>query len=275
MPYQSIEITTIDASGQIRPLDPIWVTTYAEAIHEGDELPPIEVVERATGFRMVTGYHRLAAHSQAGRTAIMARVFTAAEFVDEAAIRLRQIKANMAQIELTVLGRAVHLAAWKELYETINTTDRRGGKRRGVEAEINSQEFAKRFSLATSEALGISERSVQIAVQIATGIIPLVRARIELAPIARVASELLQLSHQDADRQTKIIDLIICDPPQADTVADAIAILDRIPAPTKLTGWERVSDKFSRLPVTEQDRFFAAHSDAIDRWLMQRGRRAA
>jgi ParB family chromosome partitioning protein len=218
----------------------------------------------------VQGAHRLAAHVETGRTTIDARVFAAAEFVDEAAIRLREIRANMATIELTVLDRAVHLAAWKELYETVNTTERRGGKRRGIEVEINSQDFAKRFSLAAAEALGISERSIQIAVQIASGIVPMVRARIALASIAKTASELLQLSHQDGTRQAAIVDLLLSDPPQAGSVAEAIAVLDRIPAPTKFAGWERVSDRFSRLSPADQGRFFAAHADAIDVWMAAR-----
>jgi ParB family chromosome partitioning protein len=275
MKFQSIELSRIDATGRIRPLDPVWVETFREMIAGGDELPPIEVVERGDAFRIVTGFRRHAAHVAADRTTIEARVFTAVEFADEASLRQRQIKANMAQGELTALDRAIHLAAWKELYETVNTTDRRGGNRRGADLDTNSQDFAKRFSLAAADALQVSERSVQIAIQIASGIRPAVRSRIELAPIARVASELLQLSHQDDARQTAIVDLLLSDPPQAGSVAEAVAILDRVPAPTKLTGWERVSDKFSRLPVIEQDRFFSAHADAIDRWLMQRGRRAA
>lgn len=275
MQLRSIEISRTDASGRIRALDPVWIATFREMLDAGEELPPIEVVERGTGFRVVTGFRRHAAHVEAGRSEIAALVFSATEFAGEAAIRQRQITANMAQSELTALDRAIHLCAWKELYETVNATDQRGGKRRGAEAETNSQDFAKRFSLAAAEALGISERSVQIAVKIATGIVPTVRERIALAPIARVASELLQLAHQEPLRQERIIGLLLASPPTVASVAEAVAVLDATPAPARLTGWERVSDRFSRLPKRDQDQFFTAHADAIDRWMMTRGRRAA
>ncbi len=270
MNFQSLEISSIDASGRLRPINPVWVSTFAEALAEGDDLPPIEVVERGSGYRLVNGAHRLAAHVEVGLSTIDARVFAAAEYADEAAIRLREIRANMATIELTVLDRAVHIAAWKEIYETVNTVDRRGGKRRGIEPATNRQDFAIRFSAAAAEALDISERSVRIAVQIASGIVPMVRNRIALAPIAKNASELLQLSHQDGARQAAIVDLLLSEPPQAGSVADAIAVIDRIPAPTKFTGWERVSDRFSRLSPADQGRFFAAHADAIDVWMATR-----
>ena len=56
-----IEIETIDASGRLRPIRPDWVEAFAEQIAAGDELPPIEVVERPEGgWRLITGAHRLA-----------------------------------------------------------------------------------------------------------------------------------------------------------------------------------------------------------------------
>lgn len=229
MTIQTIEIARIDASGRLRPINPNWVATLAEELAAGEVLPPIEVVERATGFRLVAGGHRLAAHAAAGRSEIGAQVLSAAEFADEAAVRMREIKENMLRFELTALDRAVHLATWKEIYETDNTVDRRGGKRRGAETQTNRQDFATRFSATAATALDISERTVRMAVQVAAGLAPTVRARIAATPIADTMSELLQLSHQDADRQEKIVGLLLAEPPVASSVAEAIAVLDRPP----------------------------------------------
>jgi len=278
MTIQTIEIARIDTSGRLRPINPTWSRAMSETLVRGEKLPAIEVVERGDGYRLIAGGHRVDAHLIAGRTMIDAEVYSATAFADEAAIRLREIKENMLRFELTALDRAVHLATWKEIHEAAYQPPKRGRKPKKIDPEKlarDSAAFSMSFSKTASEALRISERSIQVAVQIAAGIGLEIRERIARAPLADVASELLQLAHQDEERQNKIVDLLLADPPQAGTVAEAIAILDRIPAPAKLAGWERVSDKFSRLPATDQDRFFSAHSDAIDRWLMQRGRRAA
>ena len=279
MPYKSIEIAKIDTTGRLRPINPTWSRAMSETLERGEKLPPIEVVERGDAYRLIAGGHRVDAHRLVGLTMIDAEVYSASAFADEAAIRLREIKENMLRFELTALDRAVHLATWKEIHEAAYTPPKRGRKSKKIDPEKLAQDsaaFSMSFSKAASEALRISERSIQVAVQIASGIGQEIRERIAQAPIADVASELLQLSHQDDERQTAIVDLLLAEEPQAATVAEAIAILDRIPAPAKLNGWERVSDKFSRLSQADQYRLFAAHADAIDRWLLHsRGRRAA
>ena len=127
--------------------------------------------------------------------------------------------------------------------------------------------FAASFSKVAAGALRISERSIFQAVQIASGIAPEVRGRISGAPIADITSELLQLAVQDEARQAQIVGLLLSEPAGATSVAEAIAVLDRIPAPVKLAGWEKVSDRFSRLSQPQQYQFFAAHADAIARWM--------
>ena len=279
MTLKKIPISKIDRSGRIRALNPIWATTLAEQIIAGERLPPIEVVERPTGYRLIHGNHRTEGHLIASLEEIEAWVRTAEEFASEAAERLVEIKENLLRFELTALDRAVSLATWKEIHEAAYCPPKRGRRSLKIDPEKLAQDsaaFSKSFSKTASEALRISERSIQVAVQIASGIGLEIRERIAQAPIADVASELLQLSHQDDERQTAIVDLLLAEEPQAATVAEAIAILDRIPAPAKLGGWERVSDKFSRLSQADQYRLFAAHADAIDRWLLHsRGRRAA
>ena len=275
---REIQISRIDASGRLRPINPTWAAAFAEALAAGERLPPIEVVERGDGFRLISGGHRLHGHKIAEREVIEAEVYTAAAFADEAAIRLREIKENMLRFELTVLDRAVHLATWKEIHEASYEPAKRGRKPKKIDPEKLAQDsaaFSESFSATAAAALGVSERSIQVAVQIAVGIDLGIRERIAAAPIADVASELLQLAHQTQDRQARIVDLLLADPPRAGSVAEAVAVLDVTPAPAKLTGWEKVSDRFSRLNRLEQDRFFAAHADAIDRWLATRGRRAA
>jgi ParB family chromosome partitioning protein len=222
---------------------------------------------------LIAGGHRIDAHEIAGRTEIVAEVYSAADFADEAAIRLREIKENLLRFELTALDWAVHLATWKTIHEATYEPPRRGRKPKSIDPEKLAKSisaFSQSFSKAASEALGVTERSVQMAVQIATGIGLDIRERIAGAPIADNGSELRQLAVQGDERQSKIVGLLLADPPGATSVAEAVAILDRIPVSLKLTGWEKVSDRFSRLPEPAQSRFFEAHADAIDRWLASR-----
>lgn len=278
MTIQTIEIAKIDTSGRLRPINPTWSAAMAETLAAGERLPPIEVVERGEGYRLIAGGHRVDAHKIAGRTVIEAEVYSAASFADEAAIRLREIQENMLRFELTALDYAVHLATWKEIHEAAYAPPKRGRKAKQIDPEKLAQDsaaFAKSFSQAASEALRISERSIQVAVQVATGLGLEIRERIARAPIADVMSELLHLAHQEPARQAKIVDLLLAEPVGAASVAEAIAVLDATPAPVKLTGWQMVSDKFSRLKEAEQAAFFQAHADAIDRWLITRRSKAA
>ncbi|MBL8575088.1 MAG: ParB N-terminal domain-containing protein [Hyphomicrobiaceae bacterium] len=272
MKSQIIDIGKIDTAGRLRPISRQWAATMAEQIEAGDLLPPIDVVERSDGYRLIAGGHRVEAHKIAGRATIAASVYEASEFADEAAIRMREIKENMVRFELTALDRAVHLATWKEIHETTFGTLKRG-RRSKIDREKllqDSAAFSASFSAVAADALRISERSIFQAVQIASGIAPDVRARISEAPIADIASELLQLAVQDDARQQQIVNLLLSEPPAAGSVADAIAVLDRVPPPLKLAGWEKVSDRFSRLTEQQQDRFLDAHADAVDRWQASR-----
>lgn len=272
MASQVIRIDAIDRSGRLRQVDPAWVRTMAERIEAGERLPPIEVVERDGGYRLIAGAHRTEAHAAAGLDEIEAEVRAADAFASEAAIRLREVTENLIRYELTALDRAVHLSAWKECHEALHGASKPGRKSRqnsaaiagGDDPEGPEAAFAATFSASAAQVLRISERSVRVAVQVATGITPAVREMIALAPIADVMSELIHLSQQEGGRQTRIAKLILDG--QAGSVADAIAMLDRIPAPARLKGWEKISEGFSRLPEAQRHAFFEAHADQIDLW---------
>ncbi|NJL07967.1 MAG: ParB N-terminal domain-containing protein [Methylacidiphilales bacterium] len=268
---RSIDIAKIDASNRLRPLRQDWVDIFAETIRSGEPLPPIEVVERGDRtFRLITGAHRLAAHAQAGLTMVLADVVDAAAYADDAACRLREIKENMCRAGLTVLDRAVAIAEWKRIYEATQNVQKRGGDRRSDQTADSAVWFVESFSKASARALDISERSVQVAVAIATGLAADIREMIAADPIADRQSELMALAREAPERQWKIIDLLKADPPQAGSVAEAIAVLDKTPQ-AKPAPWEKVSVTFSRLPPRDQTRFFETHQDAIALWIAQRG----
>lgn len=286
MQVLSIKIADIDRSKRLRAINLDWAQALADEARDAGspQWPPIEVVEAGKGFRLISGGHRTAGAELLGLEEIEAKVFDRSEFADEYQIRLHEIRENMLRYELTALDRAVHLIAWKEIYETMNAVDRRGGDRRSKATEadetnsavLRNRSFAERFSLAAAKVLAVSEDSISRSLKVAKGISEPVRQRISAHPIANNMSELLKLSGETAQRQEKIVGLLISDPPTAVNVDDAIAIIDRMPAPRQLELWEKTSASLARMPAPQLDRVFDSLSPQISAWMARKaGKKAA
>lgn len=267
MTLRTIEIDDIDASGRLRKLRPDWVDTFAEQINAGEKLPAIEVAVKPDGkYRLLVGAHRLAGHVKAGKTAIDADVLDIPA-ADQAACQLREIKENFYRVGLSELDRCVALATWKDIYEATNPLPKRGRKSAEEIAEESSGIFYSSFSTAAAKALGITDRSVRTAVSIAVAIDEGVRADIALHPIADHQGELLALAVEKAGRQRLIAKLLLDPEIGINTVADAIAAIDKTPPAARSAPWETISNKFSKLQEVQQHAFFDAHRDAITAWL--------
>lgn len=263
---KSIKIEDIDASERLRELRPDWVQTFAEQIAAGEPLPAIEVAAKPDGkWLLLVGAHRLAAHTKAGRTLIDADV-SDIPALDADACRLREIKENLVRAELSVLDRAVALAEWKRIYEAKNPLPKRGRPAAGEIADNLSGIFCSSFSTAAAAALDVNERSVRRDIEI-TSIDADVRHEIALLPIADNQTELLALSHESAARQRRIAKLLLDPEGGINTVADAIAAIDKTPPAARSAPWETISNKFSKLQEAQQYAFFDAHRDAITAWL--------
>ncbi|RAI37483.1 hypothetical protein CH338_16030, partial [Rhodoplanes elegans] len=271
----TIEIEKIDASGRLRPIRPDWVEAFAEQIAAGEELPPIEVVATGDGtYRLITGGHRLAAHRAAGRTTIEVELKDPERYADEATCRLREIKENFYRVGQTELDRCVAIAAWKEIHDRQHAVNR-GGRPRKETAADSAEVFSASFSTVAADVLGISERSVRIAAQIATGIDGAVRTAIALHPIADQQIDLLTLAQQPQPRQQAIAALLLDPHAGVSSVAAAIASIDKTPAPARTAAWERLAGKFAKLKEKQQHAFFEANYDAITSWLAARSRATA
>ena len=275
MTIRTIEIDTIDRGDRLRATQPMWVDAFAEQIAAGDELPPIEVVERADGrFRLIAGAHRLDAHVKAGRKTIVVDVNDAHAFADDDACVLREIKENFYRAGLTELDRCVAIVAWKGIFEAEQGVNRGGRPPKGKTSPESGEVFFASFSKVASSALGISLSSVFAALEIAK-IESAVRKRIAEHPVADHQGELRLLAREPEDRQTKIVDLLLDPASGAYTVAEAIAILDKTPRSEREAALKRLSNSFSRLSQTKQYEFFDLHKDAITLWHAERARTAA
>lgn len=280
MIVREISLTSIEVGSRLRALDPAWVAVLAGEIGAGGRVEPIRVVERGEGFVLIDGARRIAALRSLGLTVIPASVEPEAALADAAFVRLGEIKGNFLRGELTLIERAYYVAAWRDVYESVNGVARRGRRpktdnsfqRNELTGSANDDAldgFVLSLSEAAQNALKISQATLSRYLRIAS-IPPEQGHRLVGHPSADSRIELMILADQSAVRQAAILDLITGAEPKAPSVADAIALLDETPAAPKLTAPERIHQVFARLPAKEQDAFFALNADAIERWLASR-----
>lgn len=186
---QEIPIAVIDTTFRLRPVDEAWADALAENIRQAGRLrQPVELRAIAGGYRLIAGGHRLAACKRLEWETIPAFVFDATE--DEA--RLAEIDENLIRHELNPLDRAAFLSERKAIYERLNPATKhgaqggRGGKRN--ETEIVS------FSKNTAERIGLTDRTIRLAVMIAERLAPDVKGAIAGTWISKTQAELLALA---------------------------------------------------------------------------------
>lgn len=276
MPVRTVDIASIDVGNRLRALDPAWVDLLAEEIGAEGQIEAIRVVARGERFQLIDGARRIAGCLKLGRTQIEARVEPEEALADAAAVRLGEIKGNFLRAELTMLERAYYVAAWREVYESVNGPTKRGPKaKRGIQFQRNetpgaaNDDAADAFVLSLSEAaqkaLQISQPTMSRYLRIAS-IPPEQGHRLTGHPSADSRVELLILAEQTVVRQREIVDLILGDDAEINTVADAIAHLDGAAPVPQLSPPERFYQTFSRLPQPHQEAFFELNADAIERW---------
>ena len=277
MRIQDIDIDLIDIGASRRVADPAWEEALANDMVRNGQIEPIEVVQAGGRFRLIDGLHRIGARKIRGESFVTAKIRTAIEIATDAEITLREIAANFMRRELSVLDKARDVARWRQLYEDTTGAIKPGKKAiRGKSApnsdeglEAQSELFSASFSDASQAALGLNRDAVKRFLRIAR-IDDDVRQWISLHRIAHNQSELLALSNEPADRQTRIVGLLLAQPPAATSVADAIALIDRIPPIEKQAAWERVSDKFSKLSDPAKRRFLIEHWPLVEEILAER-----
>lgn len=282
MIVRTVELALIDVGGRLRALDPSWVDLLAEEIGRDGQIEPIRVVERAGRYQLIDGARRIAALTQLGRAEVEARIEPESALLDAAYVRLGEIKGNMMRGELTVLDRALYLAAWREMHESVHAAPKRGRK---SAAELSAQSarisgpanddaedpFLLSFTEAAQRALNLSRRSLYLALKIAT-IDPAEARRLAGHPSADSRNEMLLLAEQTVLLQRAVVDRLVDG--SAPTVAEALILLAGKPAAPKLSAPERIHQTFARLRPQEQDAFFDLNAEAVERWSAARAARA-
>ncbi len=215
---QMIEIEEIDVGARLRPAGEAAVEALAASIaraaeaksgHEG-LLSPISVRARPQGeegrpYVLVAGYHRLMALRRLERQTIAAQVLGA----DAAEAELLEIEENLIRADLTVLDRALHVRAYRRIFEAFYGPITRGGDTKFSESSGQTAKLAV-WSEAAKEKLGLAGRTLERLQKI---------ARLDDVSIAR-----LQVS--DWANNQKFLEEFVGTP-----LADRPRILDLLLAP--------------------------------------------
>lgn len=190
--FRRVPISDIKIPRKRRPLRP--VSDLAASIDEIGLLNPITVT---TKMRLVAGLHRLEACRSLGWTKIPATVVD----LNRAHAELAQLDENLVRRELSVLQRAEHLARKKAIYEALYPETKRGvaGGRASGKSRRGAQRTTDRMSLVrhVAERIGVSERTVEREIQIATAIPQEVRDQLKGTPAANDKTGLLRLARLD------------------------------------------------------------------------------
>ena len=200
----SVALNCIDVGERLRPVDLDYVALLAASMAERGQDTPIVISAGSPdgNHRLIAGAHRLAAAQSLGWEEIEALVSDAEGLEAD----LLEVDENLMRRELSALDRAVFLARRKEIYEALNpeTAHGKAKKNKGNEKSQSFATFSERFSKATAEKLGLSERSIQLAVRRAA--LPAdIRAAIATHPVADSGAELDKLIAQPVEIQRQVV----------------------------------------------------------------------
>lgn len=271
-----IEIPTKDIeipSDRARDLDEAWVDGLATLFQAQGQINAITVRKLDTGFRLVTGLHRHGAAVKLG-WAIRTRISLATND-DEA--RLEEVMENLGRNDLKALDRAHHLFELKQVYErlhpeTKNGGDRRSESRRQILPSDPEPVAIFGFATGTAEKIGLSERSIRLAISIWKGLSVASRARAAGTWLADHQSSLKQLSAQTPAYQKAVLDCLFANPPTATNVTEALVIIENGRAPSHTEKkFASLNKALTGLKDEELDSVLSVHEDRIVSWAKRKG----
>ncbi|MEQ8585221.1 MAG: ParB N-terminal domain-containing protein [Thalassobaculaceae bacterium] len=257
-----LPLELIDISDRLRRVDPAHVEGLKQSIEAGGLSTPVVVTPvEGERFRLVAGAHRLAAVKLIGATeTIPARIVRGGNLQ----LRLLEIDENLIRHELRPWDRAVFLARRKEIYDALHPEATPGAKGRQVIEKgqtANSAIWAKSFSQDTAERVGLSDRSVRLAVSIVSKIDPSLHDVIAGLPLADNQSELEALAKQGPERQADVVRLLTRDTDPLPRVRDAVAVLENrriTPAAERDKAYQQLLGLWNRSPMAAR-RLFIHH----------------
>lgn len=195
----AVSLDNIDATDRLRPLDPAHVELIAASIAQTGLQSPVILRPEGNRYRLVAGWHRLSAVRSLQWDSVDAII----QNLDDNEARLVEIDENLMRRELSALDRAVFLAERKAIYDALHPETTKPGRRK-KELSQTLRQFGERFSKQAAKRTGLSERTVQMSLELASKLTPEAREALRLSPVADNQAALLKLAELDADEQISI-----------------------------------------------------------------------
>jgi ParB family chromosome partitioning protein len=203
----ALSLDAILLRDRLRPVSEADMLAVAASFAERGQDQPIivrDAGDRGDKMLLVAGAHRVTAARYLGWETIQAIVLSMTP--DEAV--LAEIDENLIRRELTILDRAIALKMRKEAYErahpeTAHGGDRKSRKKREENQVANLATFGKdRFTKEAAAKTGLSERSIQRAIQLISELDPEAIEALRLSPLADNQGQLFALAElpQEAQR---------------------------------------------------------------------------
>ena len=181
-----LNVADIKVGSRMRKPDWPGVSKLADSIKAVGLLNPITVDK---DLNLVAGFHRLEAFKLLGLDQIDAEIkdYTPLE------AEMAEIAENLIRSDLDYLDKGEHAARYKHLYELKYPETKAGGDRKSEEFEAKRKDGVLKPSFAKdmSNKTGVSERTIQHDVQIATKLKPEVKK--EIREISLPKNEALHL----------------------------------------------------------------------------------
>ena len=266
---EMVEIASILIEDRSRDVDEGWAQALAVMFKASEMLNPITIWQGEYGPRLVAGAHRIAAHVINGETHIAANWCKAETLVDA---KMLETEENLARHELNALDRAQHLYEWKEAYEAKYPETKNGGDRKS-EGVQNQNEMIS-FCSDVAEKIGLSERAIQLAVKLWTGLSPASKSIIKGTWLADHQAGLMALAKDAPKVQSKVLEMIFPTdgkPARALNVPDALFILAGNRAMTSQEKkFQGIKRGLNALKDEEFDAVMVSHEERIMAWVERR-----
>ena len=264
IPLDKIEVP----SDRARDFDPAWAEGLARIIQAQGLLHPIRVRVVDNSYRLVAGLVRLEAYRILGEPMIAAFISPAA--TDDAA-RLEEVMENLGRAELIALDRCHHLFELKQVWERMYPQTKAGVA--GAMAKHGAANEIFSFAREIATKIGLSQRSIQIAVKIWSDLTPDSRQRLRGTPWAAKQAEISLLAGENPKRQADILDKLLMQNARVSSVADAIGLLNNgvvfDDVERKFVAANKV---FGKLADPVLDRLIVANEERIVASLKRQGR---
>lgn len=230
-PLFPADISAIDTSNRLRPVDPARVEALAASFSEIGQQQPIVVrpmADGANGLILVAGAHRIAAARLLGWAEIAAIWLD----LDEASARLVEIDENLIRNELSEIDRALSLAERKRIYEALHPETAHGKakkpKKGDERAKVANLAAFTSFAKDAAQRTGFSVKTISNAVALVGKLSPEAVALIRGTKLADNQAQLKALAALDPADQITIAGLIAAN--AASNVAKARIIGGFVPS---------------------------------------------